>query len=99
MTLKNNKILFIGGGFEQLEVIKNVKKYGKTIIVTNPEPNDEIRKYTTHIEMLDPLDISKGEKIFKKYKPDAIITDACDYSNYLKNYLCTKYNLSNHKHL
>lgn len=93
MTLKNNKILFIGGGFEQLEVIKNVKKYGKTIIVTNPEPNDEIRKYTTHIEMLDPLDISKGEKIFKKYKPDAIITDACDYSNYLKNYLCTKYNL------
>jgi carbamoylphosphate synthase large subunit len=93
MTLKNKKILFIGGGFEQLEVIKNAKKYSKTIIVTNPEPNDEIRKYTKHIEMLDPLDIPKGEKIFKKYKPDAVITDACDYSNYLKNYLCTKYNL------
>ena len=65
MTLKNKIILFIGGGFEQLEVIKNAKKYSKKIIVTNPEPNPEIKKYTTHIEILDPLNISKVKKYLK----------------------------------
>lgn len=93
MISNNKKILFIGGGFEQLEVIKDAKKFSKKIIVTNSVISSEIKKFTSHFEILNPLDIAKGEKIFKKYKPDAIVTDACDYSNYLKNYLCTKYNL------
>ena len=65
MISNNKKILFIGGGFEQLEVIKDAKKFSKKIIVTNPVISSEIKKFTSHFEILNPLDIAMGEKIFK----------------------------------
>ncbi len=87
------KILIIGSSFEQLPLILAAKKK-KLFVISTDIKFDAIGKfYSDKFEKLDPLDLISGEKIFLKYKPDAISSDACDYSNYLKNFLCTKYNL------
>ena len=87
------KLWIIGGSFEQLPIIKEARKEGYFIISSDTKKNSPCFKFADKTEILDPLDLHKGELIFNKYKPDGIISDACDYANYLKCYLSEKYGL------
>ena len=87
------KLWIIGGSFEQLPIIKEARMEGYFIISSDTKKNSPCFKFADKTEILDPLDLHKGELIFNKYKPDGIISDACDYANYLKCYLSEKYGL------
>lgn len=89
------KLWIIGGSFEQLPIVKEAKKLGYFVISSDIKKKAPCFKYADKTEILDPLDLRNGEKIFKKYKPNGIVSDACDYANYLKSYLAEKYSLPN----
>lgn len=88
------RILVIGSTWEQLPLIKAAKKRGYYVVTTNPlNTKTDARGYADITFGIDSFDLDGYDKIFDKFQPDAIVSDACDYSNITWAYLAGKYNL------
>jgi len=73
------KLFFIGTGWEQTPYLKEALRQGIDITNTTRLP------FSRNIESI--------EKLFNLYKPDAILSDACDYSLFTQAFLARKYGL------
>lgn len=80
--MKNNKkrVLIIGAGWEQLELIREIKKMGFYIVATHPFINNEGMSLADVFFQKNSRDIHSHLEIAKTYRVDGIITDNCDYS-------------------
>ena len=81
------KLMIIGVGWEQINLIKTAKKMNCYILATSENKNSEGLEFADKFEILNPRDLDKAIKISKKFKPDAIISDACDYSHFATEFL------------
>ncbi|WP_078126012.1 ATP-grasp domain-containing protein [Leptospira alexanderi] len=84
------KILVIGSGWEQYELIKTIKETGHQIIATHPFINAEGFQLADHFYVKDSNDISAHIKIAIAHKIDAIVSDNCDYSLYTASIVASK---------
>lgn len=87
------KIMIIGATWEQLPLLEQAKKMGLYVIATDPNPDAEGFQYADAKYIVNPRDLIQLDQIFFKEKPDAIISDECDYSIFAVAYLTQKYNL------
>lgn len=87
------KILIIGAGWEQEPLVKEAHELGCYVIATNSIFNPEGFYYADEYYQIDSRDLEKIELLFLDKKPDAVISDECDYSMFAVAYLCSKYNL------
>jgi len=72
------KLFFIGVGWEQSPYIRKANNLGIDTYTTSP---------------VFSRDIVARERLFNMYKPDAILSDACDYSLFTQSFLAHKYGL------
>jgi biotin carboxylase len=87
------KILVIGAGWEQYELIKTIKDAGHSIIATHPNLQAEGFKLADHFYVKEASDIAAHTRIAVSHKIDAIITDNCDYSFYTASVVASRLNL------
>lgn len=85
------KIMLIGIGWEQIPLLEKAKKMGLKTIVTTMWNKEKLDADT--IYQVDSRDLSMLEEIFLAERPDAVLSDECDYSMYAVAYLTEKYNL------
>ncbi|EMO84750.1 ATP-grasp domain-containing protein [Leptospira santarosai] len=84
------KILVIGSGWEQYELIRTIKESGNQIIATHPFINAEGFQLADHYYVKDSRDIAAHIKIATAHKVDAIVSDNCDYSLYTASIVASK---------
>lgn len=75
-----NKVLVIGAGWEQYDLIEQVKQQGHHIIATHPHANAEAFELADKIFVRDSRDFSSHLNIAKIHGIEAVISDNCDYS-------------------
>jgi len=75
-----SRILIIGAGWEQEELIKEAKKQGHFIVATHPIMDNTCLSLADKYFIKDSRDISFHLKIAKAYDVDGVLTDNCDYS-------------------
>jgi len=85
------KIMIIGVGWEQLPLVKAADKMNLEIIICSTWK--KISHGYGKVYDVDSRNLAELEHIFLLEKPDAVISDECDYSMYAVSYLCQKYNL------
>lgn len=93
MSISGKKILAIGAGWEQLELIKTIKEKGCYLIATHPNIQADGFKYADQYYVKDSRDISGHISIAAAHKIDAVISDNCDYSLYSAATIAAKLNL------
>jgi biotin carboxylase len=93
MARLKKRILIIGSGWEQYELIKKIKDEGHYIVATHPALPAEsfILANSTYIK--NSRDIRAHLQIAKTHKIDAVITDNCDYSLYTASVVAERLNL------
>ena len=87
------RLLFIGAGWEQYELIKTALKMGFEIIATNPTINFEVSKIVDRYFLRKSDDLDAHYKIAKTFKVIGIVTDNCDYSLYTATFVAQKLEL------
>lgn len=89
----NKRLMIIGAGWEQSPLIEKAKNLGYWVLATHTTSNAEGFQYADAIEILDPRDINRALKLFKKYKINAITSDNDDYALYTVGIICQKLRL------
>lgn len=74
------KILIINIGWEQEPLLERLQKLGFEIYAVHSEKVDY--PYIKDMEICDFRDINRILKFAKSVKPDAVISDQCDYSHF-----------------
>lgn len=92
------KILILGAGWEQAPIIKKAKELGLFVIATNSIPNCEGSRIADLTFVVDPLNFLELDRIFQEYNPEAVISDACDYSMLATSFLSQRYALPGPKY-
>jgi len=77
-----SKLLFVGAGWEQEELILEAKRLGHFVIATHPQLNTQGLSHADVHFVKDSLDIASHLQIAKTYNVDGIVTDNCDFSLY-----------------
>ncbi len=89
-----SKILIIGAGWEQEELIIEAKRQGHFVIATHPQFNTTGFKYSDVHFVKDSSDIDSHITIAKTFKVDGILTDNCDFSLYTASVVSKALNLN-----
>jgi biotin carboxylase len=90
---EQKKVLVIGAGWEQYELIKTIHERGYKIIATHPSLNAEGFKLADSIYVKDSRDIKAHINIAETHKINAVVTDNCDFSFYTAAVLASKLKL------
>lgn len=93
MPKTGKKILIIGGGWEQVPLIKKAKEKGLYVITTYPYPRAEGFAFADENQVISPRDLQGLEKLFDRVKPAAVIADECDYSMFAVAFLSARHGL------
>lgn len=91
--MENKKILIIGAGWEQVPMVKKAKEMELYVIATNPQEKAAGFEFADKTIVVDPRDLEELVKIVEKHKPDAVVSDNCDYSLFAVAFLGALYNL------
>lgn len=79
MFKKKKKILHVvGGGFNQLTLVKTAKELGLEVLVTDYYDNPPCKEFADHFEKIDTTDKELTLEAAKKYNIDYIVTDQTD---------------------
>jgi biotin carboxylase len=89
----SKKILVIGSGWEQYELIRNIKDLGHSIIATHPNLKADGFRLADATYVKDSRDIKAHINIAETHKIDAVVTDNCDFSFYTASILAAKLKL------
>jgi len=87
------KLLFIGAGWEQEELIKTAKRMGYEVIATHPHLDESVVGLADRYFVRDSDDIDSHLKLAETFDVDGIITDNCDYSLYTAAFISDKLGL------
>ncbi|MFY9159884.1 ATP-grasp domain-containing protein [Aquirufa ecclesiirivi] len=94
MAISNKeKILVIGSGWEQYELLKTIKQIGYSIIATHPNLNAEGFNLADSFYVKDSRDIKSHIEIAQSHQVVGIVTDNCDYSFYTASVVASKLKL------
>src|SRR3982751_2840761 len=93
MNPLSKKVLAIGSGWEQLELIKTIKEKGHYLIATHPNIQAGGLNYADQYYVKDSRNIAGHISIAEAHKIDAVISDNCDYSLYTAATIAAKLNL------
>ncbi len=88
-----SRVLVIGAGWEQVELITAIKNRGHYIIATHPFRSVDGLKLADCFYVKESRDIKGHITIAETHKIDAIITDNCDYSFFTAAVVASKLNL------
>jgi biotin carboxylase len=86
------KVLIINLGWEQKPLIDSLIQRGYEIYGITNEVSLEYKGFKK-VYHSDYRDLEKIHQIAKAIKPDAVISDQCDYSQYAQAYLCERLSL------
>lgn len=78
---QNNKkklIHIVGGGFNQVPLVKKAKQMGYSILVTDMNVNPPCKQYADHYEQINTTNKQATLSCAEKYKIDYITTDQTD---------------------
>ena len=87
------KLLFIGAGWEQEELIKTAKRMGYEVIATHPHLDEQVVPLVDRYFVRESDDIDSHLKLAQTFKVEGIITDNCDYSLYTATFVAEKLGL------
>ena len=89
------KLMIIGANWEKVPLIQKAKKLGHFVFVTDESKFAEGFKYADKYQVINPRDLKKLLDVAKKYKPNGITADQCDYSHFAAVYIAKNLGLSN----
>ncbi len=89
------KLMIIGANWEKVPLIQKAKKLGHFVFVTDESKFAEGFKYADKFQVINPRDLKKLLDVAKKYKPNGITADQCDYSHFAAVYIAKNLGLSN----
>ena len=95
MKKKNNRLIVIGSTWEQIPLIKKAKEMGCYVLGTDIDDNAEGFEYVDEKIVVSPRDLHGLLKIAKKFKPDGVTADECDYSHFAAVYISERLGLNN----
>ena len=88
------KFLIINGGWEQIPLIKKIYKQDHRIyLINDKKPEKDLLSIIDDYLVTDFSDLSSIRKFGEAIKPDAVISDECDYSFFTQAYLANLFNL------
>ena len=87
------RLLFIGAGWEQKELILQAKSLGFKIFATHPFIDKSVMPLCDRYFIRDSTDIDSHLKLAQIFKVNGIITDNCDYSLYTSTFISEKLGL------
>jgi biotin carboxylase len=91
---ESKKVLVIGSGWEQYELLKTIKEMGCKIIATHPSLNADGFRLADATYVKDSRDIKAHINIAETHDIDAVVTDNCDFSFYTAAIVASKLKLS-----
>ena len=83
-----SRLLIIGAGWEQLELIKAAKGAGHYVIATYPSEGAAGFSLADVSIVVDSIDIQTHKDLAEEYKVDGVVSDNCDYSLFTAAVLC-----------
>ncbi len=78
MTKKKQIIHILGGGFNQLSLVKTAKELGLEVLVTDYFENPPCRALADHYERIDTTNKELSLEVAQKYKIDYVTSDQTD---------------------
>lgn len=87
------RLLFIGAGWEQEELIKTAKRMGYEVIATHPHLDETVVPLADRYFVRESDDIESHIKLAQTFEVDGIVTDNCDYSLYTATFVAEKLGL------
>jgi len=91
--MEQKKILVIGAGWEQYDLIKAIKEEGHYIIATHPVIEADSFPLADVTYVKHSRDIAAHLEIAETYSIDAVVTDNCDFSFYTASIIASKLGL------
>ena len=89
------KVLVINLGWEQQPLIDELLKLEYELYgITNDNSNNLLTTGFKEVHVVDYRDLDRIYQIALKIRPNAVISDQCDYSHYAQAYLCERLNLN-----
>lgn len=76
------KLLILGGGSCQVNAIRQAKRRGYTVIVSDYYPDAPGKQYSDYNELVSTFDIAGNIKVARKYGVDGIMTTGTDQPVY-----------------
>lgn len=76
--MKHKIIHILGGGYNQLPIVKQAKSMGYEVLVTDMYENPPCRKVANYFEQINTTDKEESLGAAKKYNVCAVITDQTD---------------------
>ncbi len=71
-------IHIVGGGFNQLTLVKTAKALGLQVLLTDYYPNPPCKEFADYFEQIDTTDKERSLDAARKYNIDYVITDQTD---------------------
>ncbi|MEZ4938054.1 MAG: ATP-grasp domain-containing protein [Crocinitomicaceae bacterium] len=90
---KEQKILMIGAGWEQFELVKQAKELGLFVIASHPRLNNDGFALSDRHYIRESDDIQAHLNIASEHSVQGIVTDNCDYSYYTSSVIASKLGL------
>jgi biotin carboxylase len=84
------RLLFIGAGWEQKELIIQAKSLGFEIFATHPYIDKSVMSLCDRYFIRDSDDIDAHLKLAQTFNVNSVITDNCDYSLYTATFISEK---------
>ncbi len=78
MSKKKKIIHIVGGGFNQLTLVKTAKKLGLEVLVTDYNENPPCREFADYYEQVDTTNKELSLEAAKKYNIDYVTSDQTD---------------------
>ena len=96
MEKNKNRLMIIGSTWEQIPLIQKAKEMNAYVLGTDPNEKAEGFKFCDETAIASPRDLEELLGIAKKFKPDGITADECDYSHFASVYISERLGLNNH---
>ncbi|MBI3308063.1 MAG: ATP-grasp domain-containing protein [Candidatus Melainabacteria bacterium] len=93
MESKQKLMHIVGGGFNQIPLVKKAKQFGYQILVTDMNINPPCREFTDYYEQINTVDKEATLSCAEKYKIDYITADQTDVAIPTVAYVAEKLNL------
>lgn len=87
--------MVIGATWEQVPLIRKAKEMGLEVLATDPRADAEGLALADSTATLDPRDLPRALDLAKRYAPDGVVADECDYSHYAAVFLSEHMGLTN----
>lgn len=91
--MSSKKVLVIGAGWEQYQLIKEIKDQGCFVIATHPFMNTDGFRLADVTFVKESDDIKSHLTIAETFNIDAVVSDNCDFSFYTASVVASKFGL------